>query len=98
MISKIFWDCNMKYFVEFSENAKKDLAKHKKAGNKKVLSKLNELLLELVNHPFLGTGKPEILKYSLSGLWSRRLDQSHRVIYQVEENIVYILSIWGHYE
>jgi toxin YoeB len=88
----------MNFYIEFSDNAKNDIAKHKKAGNKTVLNKLNSFLLELVNHPFSGTGKPEPLKYSLSGLWSRRLDQSNRLIYQVEGDIVYILAVWGHYE
>jgi toxin YoeB len=88
----------MNYFIEFSDNAKNDIVKHKKAGNKTILNKLNSFLLELVNHPFSGTGKPEPLKYSLSGLWSRRLDQSNRLIYQVQGDIVYILSVWGHYE
>jgi len=55
------------------------------------------LLNELTEHPFEGTGKPEALKYNLSGCWSRRINTEHRLIYEVSADVVYIISVKGHY-
>lgn len=84
--------------LEFTEKADYDIDKHKKSGNKKVLTKIFLLLAELTEHPFEGTGKPEPLKHDLSGKWSRRINLEHRLVYKVNENIVYILSAFGHYK
>jgi toxin YoeB len=62
-----------------------------------VLNKLLTLFKELGEHPFSGTGKPELLKHSLSGLWSRRINQEHRLVYEVTNTVVFILSAKGHY-
>lgn len=88
----------MAYQLNFTEKADEDIAFHKKAGNKVILKKMLALLEELVEHPFTGTGKPEPLKYNLSGVWSRRISREHRLIYEVEENTVFILSAKGHYD
>ena len=55
------------------------------------------MLDELTEHPFTGTGKPEPLKHQLKGLWSRRIDKEHRLIYEVIEPSVVIISALGHY-
>ena len=86
------------YFIRFSEQAKEDIRQHKKSGNKSVLNKINLLLEELALHPFTGTGKPEQLKYELAGLWSRRINQEQRLVYEVIDVIVSILSAKGHYQ
>jgi toxin YoeB len=83
--------------VQFTERAKLDIEKHKKAGNKAVLNKILAFLEELTQHPFTGTGKPEPLKYEYSGYYSRRINKEHRLIYRVTEKIVYINSVYGHY-
>jgi len=88
----------MSYHLDFSDKAKDDIVSFKKAGNKVVLNKLLKLLEELAEHPFTGTGKPEQLKYSLSGLWSRRINSKHRLVYEVADEIVSILSVKGHYD
>ena len=88
----------MPYHLDFTDKAKEDIGFHKKSGNKAVLKKLLILLHELAEHPFTGTGKPEILKYNLWGMWSRRINKEHRLIYEVEEDTVNILSAKGHYE
>jgi toxin YoeB len=88
----------MGYHLDFTERANDDITKKKKAGNKVVLNKLLILLEELAEHPFSGTGKPEPLKHHLSGMWSRRINKEHQLIYEVEENIVFILSVKGHYK
>ncbi len=88
----------MAYHLDFTDKAKEDIAAHKKAGNKAILNKLFLLLEELIEHPMTGTGKPEQLRYSLSGLWSRRINKEHRLVYKVTETIIFILSVKGHYE
>jgi len=87
----------MGYHLDFTDKAKEDIAFHKKAGNKALLNKLLVLLEELTEHPFTGTGKPEPLKHDLSGMWSRRINREHRLIYEVEENTVFIYSAKEHY-
>ena len=87
----------MSYYLDFTTTAKEDIALHKKAGNKVVLNKMLSFLEELTVHPYTGTGKPEALKHSLSGFWSRRLNKEHRLIYEVENETVLILSAYGHY-
>ena len=74
--------------------------KHKKSGNKQNLVKISKIIEELREHPFTGIGKPELLKYDLQGLWSRRINQKDRLIYEVVEDVVtvYIISAMGHYE
>jgi toxin YoeB len=47
--------------------------------------------------PFSGIGKPEALKFELKGLWSRRIDQEHRLVYQVEAKAINIVSVRFHY-
>jgi toxin YoeB len=49
-------------------------------------------------HPFSGIGKPEALKHKLSGKWSRRINDEHRIIYEVIENDIFIYSLKGHYK
>ena len=87
----------MAYQLDFTDQAKEDIAAHQKAGNKAVLNKLLKLLNELAEHPFTGTGKPEALKHELAGCWSRRINQEHRLVYQVKDEVVYVLSTKGHY-
>ncbi|MFN3640139.1 MAG: Txe/YoeB family addiction module toxin [Flavobacterium sp.] len=87
-----------KYRLEITENAKKDLQKHRKTGNKAILNKIDKIYNELKEHPYTGTGKPEPLKHELKGLWSRRINLKDRLIYEVHEDIVtvYVLSALGH--
>lgn len=89
----------MSYRLDFTKQAQNDIDFHKKSGNKAILKKLLTLLEEIAEHPFSGTGKPEPLKHDLSGLWSRRINQEHRLVYEViGQTIVIILAAKGHYE
>ncbi len=89
----------MSYRIDFTKQAKNDIDFHRKSGNKAVLKKINALLEELVEHPFTGTGKPEALKYDLAGLWSRRINHEHRLVYEViGDTIVVIVAAKEHYE
>jgi toxin YoeB len=87
----------MSYTLDFSNQAKEDIAFHKKVGDKATLKKLLVLLNEIADHPFVGTGKPEPLKHELSGFWSRRINREHRLVYQVGRENVFIYSAKGHY-
>ncbi len=73
----------MSYHLNFSHQAQNDIGFFKKTGNKVVLKKLLTLLKEITEHPYTGTGKPEALKYNLAGIWSRRINQEHRLVYEV---------------
>ena len=55
------------------------------------------LLEEISEHPFTGKGKPEALKHDLAGKWSRRINQEHRLIYEVKDNEIIVVSLKGHY-
>ena len=87
----------MSYQLDFSQQVQNDIESHKKAGNKAVLKKMFVLLNELTEHPFEGTGKPEPLKFSLTGMWSRRINQEHRLVYEVLDDTILIHSAKGHY-
>ncbi len=87
----------MTYHLDFSKQAQKDIEFHKKSGDKTILKKLLILFNELAEHPFTGTGKPEQLKHNLSGLWSRRINREHRLVYEVDKNRILIHSVKGHY-
>ena len=89
----------MSYTLEFTETAIADIEKHKKSGDKAVLKKIEKLLNELMEHPTTGTGQPEILKHDLAGLYSRRINKKHRLVYSIDEQVitVHVLSAWSHY-
>ena len=89
----------MTYTLDFSKTALKDIEKHKKSGDKAILNKINVLLNELMEHPTIGTGQPEILKHDLAGLYSRRINRKHRLIYSINEKVVAVnvLAAYSHY-
>ncbi|MEI7479582.1 MAG: Txe/YoeB family addiction module toxin [Actinomycetes bacterium] len=61
------------------------------------LRRLNRLLDDVLRHPFEGIGKPESLRHLLTGCWSRRIDQEHRLVYLVDEEDVVVLQARYHY-
>ena len=64
--------------VVYTDKALEDLNYWKKAGNKAIQNKISKLIESIEQDPYSGIGKPEQLKYDLSGLWSRRLNQEHQ--------------------
>jgi len=64
----------------------------------KMLKKIFSLIEQMQTDPFNGLGKPEPLKHQFQGLWSRRITDYHRLIYQVEQDELIILSCYSHYE
>ena len=83
-----------------SPTAQEDLQYFKSTGQISIINKIKKIIIELQEHPYSGTGKPERLKYDLSGMCSRRINSEHRIVYQVidEKSVVNILSVKGHYE
>ncbi len=65
--------------------------------DKKMLKRINQLVKDIRRNPFEGIGKPEPLKGNLTGFWSRRIDDEHRLVYMVEDNRIIIISCKGHY-
>lgn len=90
----------MRYKITFYETADEDIARWKKSGQKIIMERISKLLKDIAKHPFYGIGKPEELRYDLSGKWSRRINDEHRVVYEVDEtnNEVNVISLFGHYE
>lgn len=66
--------------------------------DKKMLRRINQIVKDICRSPFDGIGKPEPLRGNLSGMWSRRIDEEHRLVYIVEDDTVLIFSCKGHYE
>ncbi len=64
----------------------------------KMLAKIVSLLAEIAKSPFVGTVKPEPLKYALKGKWSRRINQEHRLVYEVKDEVIIVLSCRYHYQ
>lgn len=84
--------------IEFTKQADIDLAYFKKSGNVQIIKKIKELLNSITLDPYTGIGQPEPLKYSLSGAWSRRINKEHRLIYEIDNEVIFILSLKGHYK
>ncbi|HEY2583258.1 MAG TPA: Txe/YoeB family addiction module toxin [Mucilaginibacter sp.] len=85
--------------IIYSDEAQQDIKYWKKSGNKIIQKKIQQLIDAIEKNPYKGIGKPEPLKHNLSGLWSRRINEEHRIIYQLLEGkqTVKIYSIRGHY-
>jgi toxin YoeB len=66
--------------------------------DKSVLKRINLLIKNIQRDPFEGIGKPEPLKHSLSGYWSRRINDEHRIVYKMSENELLIAQLRYHYE
>lgn len=66
-------------------------------SDKRIVKKINKLIKDIDRHPFSGIGKPEPLKYGLSGTWSRRITEEHRIVYEIKDNEIRIYSVRDHY-
>nr|WP_279075914.1 Txe/YoeB family addiction module toxin [Hafnia alvei] len=84
-MNKFFTDESWADYVFWQEN------------DKRFIKRINELIKEIERTPFTGIGKPEPLKHHLSGYWSRRINEEHRLIYRVEQDRMIILSCRYHY-
>ena len=66
-------------------------------NDRKKTKRVNRLIKEIKRDPFTGIGKPEPLKGPLSGWWSRRIDEEHRLVYRVQNDSIEIAQVRGHY-
>jgi toxin YoeB len=80
----------------FSDNAWEDYFYWQKT-DKKILRRINKLIKEIKRNPFEGIGKPEPLKHALSGFWSRRINDEHRIVYKATSDSIHIAQLRYHY-
>ena len=66
--------------------------------DKKKLKRINALIKDIQRSPFEGIGKPEPLKENLSGMWSRRIDETNRIVYYEKDEGIIIIACRGHYD
>lgn len=66
--------------------------------DRKTLKRINLLITDAMRHPFEGIGKPEPLRENLSGFWSRRIDDTHRLVYEASAGNLVIIACRYHYE
>lgn len=83
--------------IKYNKKALKDIEYWKKTGNKIVQNKISALLIDIEKTPYSGIGKPEGLKYELTGKWSRRINEVDRLVYKIEDNSIKVYSLRGHY-
>ena len=82
--------------IQFSENAWEDYLYWQKT-DKAIVKRINGLIHDIQRSPFDGIGKPEPLKHALSGFWSRRINDEHRLVYSVDGNVLRIAQARYHY-
>ncbi len=80
----------------FSENSWDDYLYWQKT-DKKIIKRINKLIKDIQRNKYEGIGKPEALKHNLSGYWSRRITNEHRIVYKIENNFILIAQLRYHY-
>jgi len=83
--------------ISFEESAFSEYYQWAK-DDKKIFGKINALIKDIIRDPFYGIGKPEPLKWDLTGLWSRRITEEHRLVYKVLPENIIIISCKYHYQ
>jgi toxin YoeB len=71
---------------------------HWQKNDKKILTRINNLIKDISRNPYEGIGKPEPLKHKYHGYWSRRITEEHRLIYRVVEDEIHIAKCRFHYD
>ena len=82
--------------ISFTSEAFKDYQNWSKE-DKKIFAKIGSLIKDIERTPYKGLGKPEPLKHELSGYWSRRITQEHRLVYKVKNDTIFIALCKYHY-
>jgi toxin YoeB len=70
---------------------------YRQQTDRKILERINKLIREIQRTPFKGTGKPEPLKHGLSGYWSQRITDEHRIVYKIDGDSLFIAQLRYHY-
>ena len=84
--------------IIYLPKADEDLEFWIKSGNKNILKRIALITAAIKENPVKGLGKPERLKFDLSGKWSRRISQEHRFIYSFVDETIFVYSLKGHYK
>lgn len=84
--------------IRLIEESERDLAYWQKTHNSIILKRIAELFASMEANPTIGIGKPEPLRHGLSGYWSRRIDKANRIVYKIDEDIIWVISLRGHYK
>ncbi|MGS0742524.1 Txe/YoeB family addiction module toxin [Glaciimonas sp. GG7] len=82
--------------IEWSEEGWEDYV-YWQTSNTLMLKRINALIKDILRDPYTGIGKPEPLKHQLSGFWSRRIDNEHRLVYAIESGRLQIAQCRSHY-
>ncbi len=82
--------------IVFAERAWEDYL-YWQGQDRKTLARINHLIREIQRDPFAGIGKPEPLKHALTGYWSRRISDEHRLVYKVQDDALWIAQARYHY-
>ena len=87
------------YSIIIEKTALADFSFHKRSGQRSVQKRIERIVEELSQTPYIGVGNPHALRYELSGKWAREIDKKNRLVYRVDEDSesVFILSALGHY-
>jgi toxin YoeB len=80
----------------FAEQAWEDYV-YWQQQDKRMVKRINDLILAITREPFTGIGKPEPLKHAFSGYWSRRINDEHRIVYRIESESLLIAQLRYHY-
>ena len=83
--------------IVYSEQAQEDLAYWKRSGDRAIMKRISALVADMEKSYFSGIWKPEPLKYDFSGMWSRRIDTVHRIVYAVRQTDIQIIALRYHY-
>ena len=83
--------------LTFSSKAWENYLYWQKTDNS-MITRINRLIKDIQREPYTGIGKPEPLKHSLAGYWSRRINDEHRIVYKVEGYQIFFAQLWYHYE
>lgn len=86
-----------KRLLAFTPNAWEDYLYFQNI-DKKTTKRIHQLINETLREPFTGIGKPEPLRGNLSGFWSRRIDEQHRLVYKVDDALLTIIACRYHYD
>jgi toxin YoeB len=82
--------------ISFHEDAWADYL-YWQTQDKRILKRINSLIRDIQRSPFEGLGKPEPLRFNLTGCWSRRIDEEHRLVYKVSDGEIIVLQCRYHY-
>ena len=80
----------------FSDHAWEDYLYWQRT-NRSILTRINLLIQEIQRSPFEGFGRPESLRHGLSGYWSRRINEEHRMVYRVDDDTLFAVQLRYHY-